>query len=200
MNRLPLKISHAMANLLLTYHQVMPSYLDFVSVFGAQLEQREVRYSGFHVQSTLGTQSNEHPPVPSLGRSGRGYQLCYNLKAVVDKGGEGKEKEWSKRQAAVHHQFDIKNGNALWICTEGRALGGFFERVRDLTQDDKRRKDWSYGNRLECFLSSLATHLSCCYWSIEEWRSYLSWLEETVEKEASTTYPQAVLLYLLTRQ
>lgn len=185
MNRLPLKISRAMANLLFSYHQVMPSYLDFVSVFGAQLEQREVRYSGFHEQSTLGVQVSKRTAVPNLGRSGRGYQLCYNLKTIVDKGGKGKEKEWSKRQAALHHQFDVDNGNALWICTEGRTSGGLFDRIRDLTQDDKRRQDWSYGNKVECFRSSLATHLSCCHWSIEEWRSHMGWLEEIIEKEAS---------------
>lgn len=185
-NRLPLKVSRAMTNLLLSFHQVMPSYLDFMSAFGLQLDQREVRFSGFHEQSTLGVPLAKRPAVPQLGRSGRGYHLCYNLKAVVDKGGKGKEKEWSKRQAAIHHQFDVDTGTALWICTEGRKIDGLFDRIRDLTSDVRRREDWSYGTIEESFRASLATHLTCCHWSIEEWRTYMGWLEETVEKEVST--------------
>jgi hypothetical protein len=174
-----------MVNLLFSFHQVMPSYLDFISVFGTQLQQREVRYSGFHEQSTLRVEETKRPAVATLGRSGCYYQVCYNLKAVVDKGGKGKHKEWSIRQAALHHQFDAKNGNALWICTEGRGSGGLFDRIRDLTQDERRRQDWSYANNVECFRSSLATHLTCCHWSIEEWRPYMTWLEEIVDKEVN---------------
>ncbi|ORY12543.1 hypothetical protein BCR34DRAFT_563656 [Clohesyomyces aquaticus] len=183
MNRMQLHISRVMTNLLLSFHQVMPSYLDFMSVFGLQLDQRDLRFSGFHEQTTLGVPQSKRPAVPQLGRSGHGYQLCYNLKAVVDKGGEGKRKEWSKRHAAIHHQFDVDNGTALWICTEGRKKDGLFDRIRDLTSDDKRKEDWSYGSKEESFISSLATHLTCCHWSIEEWRMYMGWLEETVEKE-----------------
>jgi hypothetical protein len=189
MNRLPLKISRSMTDLLLSFHQVMPGYLDFMSVFGLQLDQREVRFSGFHEQSTLNVPKAKRPAVPPLGRSGHGYQLCYNLKAIVDKGdqgGKGDGREWSKRQAAIHHQFDVDNGNSLWICTEGRKTDGLFDRIRDLTSDTKRREDWSYGNKEESFRSSLATHLTCCHWSIEEWRMYMGWLEETVETDVRT--------------
>ncbi|KAF2006620.1 hypothetical protein P154DRAFT_615337 [Amniculicola lignicola CBS 123094] len=183
MNRMPLNISRAMANLLFSFHQVMPSYLDFLSTFGLQLDQREVRFSGFHEQNTLSAPQSKKPAVLTLGRSGHGYQLCYNIKAIVDKGGSGKSKNWSKRQAAVHHQFDVENGKALWICTEGRKADGLFDRMRDLTQDNKRMQDWSYSDKQECFRSSLATHLTCCHWSIEEWRTYMSWLEEVIENE-----------------
>jgi hypothetical protein len=181
-----LKVSRSMINLLLSFHQVMPSYLDFMSVFGLQLNQREVRFSGFHEQSTLAASLSKRPAVPELGRSGHGFQLCYNLKAVVDKGGKGKDR-WSIRQAAIHHQFDVDNGIALWICTEGRK-DGLFTRIRDLTSDAKRPEDWSYGSRDESLRSSLATHLTCCHWSIEEWRMYMGWLEDTVEKEVSIAH------------
>jgi hypothetical protein len=181
-----------MTDLLLSFHQVMPGYLDFMSVFGLQLDQREVRFSGFRVQSTLDMPQAKRPSVPLLGRSGVGYQLCYNLKAVVDKGdsGKGKGREWTKRQAALHHQFDIENGKALWICTEGRKKDGLFDRIRDLTSDTKGQEHWSYGTKDESFRSSLATHMTCCHWSIEEWRTYMGWLEDTVEKEVSKTKPE----------
>jgi hypothetical protein len=172
-----------MLNLLLSFHQVMPSYLDFISAFGLQLEQRDARFSGFHEQTTLSVPEMKRPVMPQLGRSGRGYQLCYNLKAVVDKGKKGKDKDWSKRQAVIHHQFDVDKGTALWICTEGRKTSGLFDRIRDLTSDPKRPEDWSYGTKEQSFRSSLASHVTCCHWSTEEWRTHMTWLEETVEKE-----------------
>ncbi|KAF3046160.1 hypothetical protein E8E11_000049 [Didymella keratinophila] len=182
MNRKPLKITPSMANLLLTFHQVIPSYLDFMSLFGLQYQQRDIRFSGFHAQSTLSVALAKRPAVPQLGRSGHGYQLCYNLKSIFDKGGNGKDR-WSVRPAALHHQFDVANGKALWICTEGGKAEGVFHRIQDLTSDLNRMEDWSYGTQEESFRSSLATHLTCCYWSVEEWRTYMGWLEKNVEEE-----------------
>lgn len=170
--------------MLFSFHQVMPSYLDFVSVFGLQVNQREIRFSGFHEQSTLSISPTKRPKVPQLNRSGRGYQLCYNLKTIADKGEKEKDR-WSIRQAAIHHQFDVEQGTALWICTEGRKEKGLFDRIRDLTSDPKRPEDYSYGTIDQAARSSLATHLTCCHWSVEEWRTYMTWLEETVQKEAS---------------
>ncbi|KAJ4379240.1 hypothetical protein N0V86_005285 [Didymella sp. IMI 355093] len=181
-NRLQLKISREMTTLLFSFHQVMPSYLDFVSVFGLQINQREIRFSGFYEQSTLSVSPTKRAEVPPLNRSGRGYQLCYNLKAIVDKGEKEKDR-WSIRQAAIHHQFDVEKGTALWICTEGRKAEGLFDRIRDLTSDPKRPEDYSYGTTDEAIRSSLATHLTCCHWSVEEWRTYMAWLEETVRRE-----------------
>lgn len=184
MNRSQLRISRAMTDLLLSFHQVMPSYLDFMSVFGLQLDQRELRFSGFHEQNTLSAPQAKRPAVPQLGRSGHGFQLCYNVKAVINKGDKD-QPDWSIRQAALHHQFDVGQGTSLWICTEGRKDGGLFDRIRDLTSDPKKPEDWRYETKEESFRSSLATHLTCCHWSIEEWRTYTGWLEETFEEQVS---------------
>jgi hypothetical protein len=173
-----------MTNLLLSFHQVMPSYLDFISVFGRQYDQCDIRSSAFHEQSTLAIPPGKRPAVPELDRSGYGYQICYNLKTVVDKKDQGIGR-WSVRQAALHHQFDVKMGTALWICTEGRNMDGLFDRINDLTSDPKRVEDWSHETKEESFRSSLATHLSCCHWSIENWRSYISWLERTINAMVS---------------
>jgi hypothetical protein len=93
----------------------MPSYLDFLSVFGSQDESRELRFSAFRestflmdfskkainsldinaqVGSAAVAQPNATvasqveplgPSVPYLGRTGWGYQISYNLKSVVHK-------------------------------------------------------------------------------------------------------------------
>ena len=173
-----------MATKLLTFHQVTPTYLDFISEFGLQFDKRPgIRFSGFHQQSTLAVPLAKRPAVLELNRSGLGYQLCYNLKAVADKGEEDLAGgRWSIRQAAMHHQFDVEKGNALWICTEGRRVGGFFDRLREMTSDPKRKEDWSCDTVEESFRSSLIPHLTCCYWSVEAWSPYLRWLEDKVEK------------------
>jgi hypothetical protein len=174
-----------MLTLILTFHQVMPSYLDFVSVFGVQLEARGLRFSGFREQTTLTEPSTRE--IPDLGRSGLGYQMCYNLKAVVDKSAVDtplQNKDWTIRQAAIHHQFDTQTGRTLWITTNGR-LADLLEPVKDLTSDEDRKEDWSYNTVEECFKSSLSIHIMYCHWSTSEWRAYVGWLEEIIEKEVS---------------
>ncbi|KAH6699840.1 hypothetical protein BKA61DRAFT_582692 [Leptodontidium sp. MPI-SDFR-AT-0119] len=67
---------------ILTYHQVMPAYLDFLSVFGSDIHPRDLRFSDFPEQTLL---SNTPRGViaPELGRSGRQFQMCYNIKENV---------------------------------------------------------------------------------------------------------------------
>lgn len=172
---------------ILTFHQVMPVYLDFISVFGAQSEPRDRRFSGFREQTTL-TDTPRGLAVPELGRSGRQYQLCYNLKSVALKSEDKKNvnlSEWSIRQAAIHHQFDVVEGTTLWIVTKGNL--DLQERYKELTGKDGRPEDKSFGTVDQCFRSSLAAHLLYCHWSTEDWRWYILWLENVIEEEVGKT-------------
>lgn len=161
----------------------MAEYLDFIFVFGSQNEARDLRFSGFREQLSL--RKTTHPfDIRPLGRSGRQFQLSYNLKTVVLKSPVSTElsnKDWSIRQAAFHHQFDIEIGTTLWIVTQG-ALA-IKERVQEMTAIHGRPVDRQFGNNVECFRTSLTTHLLYCQWSTEEWRWYIQWLEEIIEKE-----------------
>ena len=185
-----LKITQNMLTQILTYHQVMPAYLDFISVFGAQSEPHDLRFSSFREQTTL-TDPPRSRAVPGLGRSGRQYQLCYNLKCVALKS-EDKTKfmlnEWSIRQAAIHHQFDIAEGRMLWIITKGNL--DLQERFKELTGKDANPEDKAFNTVEECFRSSLSAHLLYCHWSTEDWRWYIKWLERVVEDEVSTKKSQ----------
>jgi hypothetical protein len=171
---------------ILSYHQVMPSYLDFISVFGVQWEPRDLRFSGFREQLTLG-QSASTTGIPALGRSGRQYQLSFNLKGVsqVPIPNKPGRNWWSIRQAAIHHQFDVELGTTLWIVTKGdRDLK---ERIEDMTAPPPygRIEDQSFDTPEECFRSSLAVHLLLCNWSTEEWRWYIQFLETSIEDEVT---------------
>ena len=184
-SRARLKITQNMLTQILTHHQVMPAYLDFIFVFGAQSEPHDLRFSSFREQTTL-----IDPPrsraVPGLGRSGRQYQLCYNLKCVALKSGDETKfmlNEWSIRQAAIHHQFDIVEGRMLWIITKGNL--DLQERFKELTGKDANPEDKAFNTVEECFRSSLSAHLLYCHWSTEDWRWYIKWLERLVEDEVS---------------
>ncbi|KAL9623132.1 MAG: hypothetical protein Q9160_002646 [Pyrenula sp. 1 TL-2023] len=186
-SRAPLKVTRNMMTEIFTFHQVSPVYLDFISVFGAQSKARDLRFSGFREQTTL-SDIPRGPAISELGRSGRQYQLCYNLKGVLLKsevGGKDNfmQKEWSIRQAAIHHQFDVKEGTTLWIVTKGSL--DLMDRIKDLTGKDARPEDKAFSTVAECFRSSLAAHLILCHWSIENWRQHVLWLERVLE-EATT--------------
>ena len=182
-SRARLRITRSMLVQILTYQQVMPAYLDFMFVFGAQSDPRDLRFSGFRQQSMM-KDPPRGPSIPGLGRSGRQFQLCYNLKGVTLKTRDAeniKLSEWSIRQAAIHHQFDVVYGTTLWIVTKGRL--DVQQRFKDLTGPDGRLEDKSFGDVCECFRSSLAAHLMYCHWSTEDWRWYIRWLEDVIDKE-----------------
>lgn len=175
-----------MAARILTYHQVMPAYLDFMLIFGAQEESRDLRFSGFREQTLL-----RDPPAgvvaDELGRSGRQFQLCYNLAGVTNSklhvGAELKYDQWSIRQAAIHHQFDVVHGTTLWIVTKGRK--DLQQLFKELTGKDGRSEDKTFGSVYECLRSSFAAHLLFCNWATHDWRWYISWLERIFETEVS---------------
>jgi hypothetical protein len=168
---------------ILTFHQVMPAYLDFMYVFGEQSEQPDLRFSGFREQTTLGP-SFRRLAIESLGRSGRQFQICYNLKNVDLKKKDPQNfmhDEWSIRQVAIHHQFDIVEGTTLWILTKGSL--DLQQRFKELTGKDARPEDKRFDTPEESFRASLSAHLLWCYWSTDDWRSYLRWLETAVQEE-----------------
>ena len=183
-SRRPLNISRKILVRILSYHQVMPGYLDFIFVFGSQSEPRDLRFSGFREQTLLAT-SPCGPAVPGLGRRGRQYQICYNLKSVActSTASIPEQKEWSIRQAAFHHQFDVLEGTTLWIVTQGELH--IKKRVEDLTGVKGRPEDRAFNTPEDCFKSSLAVHLLYCHWSAEEWRWYIQWLEEIIDQKVS---------------
>ena len=186
-SRRSLKITKQMLVRILSYHQVMPVYLDFISVFGLQTHSRDLRFSGFREQTLL-NKPTDGLSMLSLGRSGRQYQLCYNLKSVACVSAAittSNEKEWSVREAAFHHQFDVEQVTTLWIVTKGDL--DIKEQVQQMTGKDGRQEDRSFDTPEECFKSSLAVHLLYCHWSTEAWRWYLQWLEDVTDQEVSDT-------------
>ncbi|KAE8445815.1 hypothetical protein EG329_012873 [Mollisiaceae sp. DMI_Dod_QoI] len=85
-SRVRLRITRSMLLELLTFHQVMPEYLDFISIFGLPSEAQDLRFSSFREQKNLKLQHGS-AGIVNLGRSGRRYQLCYILRGVTSVSG-----------------------------------------------------------------------------------------------------------------
>lgn len=178
----PLQIEAAYLSRLLTWHQVMPSFLDLLYVYGTPFgEDRELRFSGFRTEKVLDN-PDEGNILPGLNRSGAKYQMCYNLKTVALKEVDGQaviNKSWKIRQAAIHHQFDLgHNGGQLWML--GDPHGALKDRVEKLYPEYENHKE-SFHSFSQAFRSSLDVHLLCGQWSTEEWRAHVQSLEEIID-------------------
>ena len=182
-----LNISRKMLVRILSYHQVMPSYLDFVSLFGIHNNFREPRFSGFRDQTVL--TPNKNLEADTLGRSGRQYQLCWNLKAPGrwsdERTLQPSPEKWTIRQGAFHHQFDVMNGTTLWIITKPGL--DIKDRVQDVTGKSGNEEDRQFTTPEQCLKSSFAVHLLIGHWATEKWRQYFQWLENKIEDEVSQT-------------
>lgn len=174
---------------ILSYHQVMPDYLDLICVFGLSAKPRDLRFSCFREQTLLGD-SFRRSAVPEAGRSGQQFQLCYNLNAPFCSSAATptpQEKQWGIRKVAVHHQFDAIEGTTLWIITKGNL--DFKDLVQKMTGKTGRPEDRAFGTPQESFVSSLAIHLLNCHWSTDEWRWYIQWLEEVLDSYVRSIEP-----------
>jgi hypothetical protein len=170
----------------LSYHQVMPSFLDFLFVFGVRADQDvEVRFSGFRTE-IISQDSFEGYTLPSLGRTDFRYQVCYNIRTaaafvchpVTHKW------SWSIRQAAIHHQFDMGNGNQLWIVGDPhRTLTPLIDTQYPAAANDHER----FGTFAASFFTTLEVHLVHIYWGIAEWRRVIQLLEDTLRTHVCTT-------------
>ncbi|KAF2752496.1 hypothetical protein EJ05DRAFT_320674 [Pseudovirgaria hyperparasitica] len=181
-SRAALKVSRSMLTNVLSYHEVMPAYLDFILAFGLKYEPDDLKFSAFMEQTTLSAPRG--PVTTELGRSGRQFQLCYNLRTAIKKSEEnglGNHQEWSIQPAAIHHQFDVIEGTTLWIVTKGGR--DLYHRYKDFSASSVRPGGLAFTSPEECLRSSLSTHLMFCRWATEGWRWFLKWLEMTVEEE-----------------
>jgi len=154
-------------------------------VFGAQDEPKDLSFSGFCKQVRMG------PPepglnIPTLGRSGRYFQFCYNLRGVTLSPESENQQikkmcQWSIRQAAIYHRFDVVTGATLWIVTKGRK--DVQTMFKELTASNGRPQDRSFGTPQKCLRSSFSAHLMFFHWSTKDWATYLKWLEGVFEED-----------------
>jgi hypothetical protein len=170
---------------ILTYHQVMPAFLDFMLTFSTSDEVRDTRFSAFYEETAL------LDPKPScvmedLERSGRRFQMCYNLKGCVFKDSiNAVQKEWTIRPASIHHQFDVAHGTSLWIVAKPGADRDLHKLFTEQSLPWKCSEDSTFETVEGSFRASLSTHLIFCLWARRDWSRYFHWMETKIEQFVS---------------
>ena len=170
-----LNTTRDMLMLAFTYLDVMPVFIDFLVSFGKQYQAQDFYFSAFR------TRAHQNLAVPELGRSGKEIQLVYNLKSVER---SANKKDWSFRNCAVHHSFDINCVRVVWLIVKGNNL------IKNRVESATRIGD---PDLLPCqpidtaFAATLATHLILCEWSAENWRWYVNSLEDKLQHTSHKT-------------
>ena len=158
----------------------MPDFLDFVFPFGESEHAQDFHFSGFRAENQFGNEPGAERAlsVPELGRSGKQFQMCFNLRSVEPTTYDSR-RPWSIRQTAVYHSFDVENGRTVWIFVKGNSL--FRDRIESAAANrSKTEKNdiTSFDTVTAAFASSLNVHLMLCEWARENWRWYINFLEE----------------------
>ena len=175
-----------MVALIFTYHQVMPTFLDFLFPFGRQDYPQDFHFSGFREEARLARIDNGLR-IPELGRSGCGFEIAYSLKSVEP---SKDQLPWSIRQCAIYHSFDVENGRSVWIFVKGNQK--MKNRIRSAMNSD-RLVNISAFETVDCaFASSLVAHLVLCDWAGENWRWYINHLEQDLQTTTRCTLTEQV--------
>lgn len=168
---------------ILTYYQVMPSFLDFLFTFGRQEYAQDFHFSAFWHETRL-MEMERGLLLSDLGRSGRDIRLCYSLRSVEPSTGQ-EGWPWSVRQTALYHSLDVATGRTTWIFIKGDQL--MKKRIRDETGPDGSSAMNTFTTNARAFASTLATHLIVCDWAGEHWRWYVSFLEKELQHTTRRT-------------
>lgn len=168
---------------MLSYFQVMPNFLDYLYVFGGKHgEDRERRFSAFRSENDCLT-PDPNLRIPALNRTGKRFQMCYNLKTINLKSTketeDGDVEDWKIRQAAFHHQFDVEAMTQLWIVAEPQR--DFRTLIADRFHEERNHRA-KFESFEQAFETSLGVHLACARWANEEWRWYIHYLERLVDE------------------
>jgi hypothetical protein len=170
-----------MLTYILTWHQVMPAFIDFLLAFGASEYPRDFHYSGFRSELDLDDSSNRLN-LRSLDRSGRELRLCHVLRSVErlsPSGNSTRRWPWSLRPTVTYHSFDAESNRSVWLIVKANDL--IKKRVRATCKEqDLYRMDTGDGVN-NTFESTLRTHLVLCALAGENWRWYINYIEERVQ-------------------
>ncbi|KAK6065942.1 hypothetical protein SCUP234_12305 [Seiridium cupressi] len=178
-SRSPLGCSKEQLLHILTYYQIMTPFIGHVLTFC----ERDEPYD----QATFSSEDRLRPEdelfkIGDLGRSGLQIQHCFNLIGVEH---EPKDSwPYLYRQTAVYFSFDPKENRSL--CLVLKANDKIRSRIEESTNDTGTGTPLSDpSSRESSFSSTLKTHSLIVEWSIENWSSYITFLEAKVSKISS---------------
>ncbi|KAI1807216.1 hypothetical protein F4811DRAFT_559992 [Daldinia bambusicola] len=174
-NREALGCSKDQLTLLLTHHQVMPSFLDFILTFCTR--ERPVTHAIFRHENYLEKNSKRFS-IPLLKRSGIQIQHAFNLLSVERADDIMEKNQWPLRQVAAYYSFDVTNGRSLWIVLKGNPL--IARRIVSAMEHQRRLRATAITDAETSFIAALEVHMIMIDWCSENWTEYIEHLEELV--------------------
>lgn len=185
-SRGPLCCSRNQLTHILTYYQVMPSFLDFCFEF----RKRDlVTTNMFRVEDFLLAKDIQSTPSISGQRETR-IQHAFNIMAFEEetmKDPQDKEDlqaNWLLRHTTVYHSFDTQQARSLWVVIKGNKT------IRDrltLSPESQRTEDIEHEKLVgDQFKATLFSHLHILEWGTENWGQYIDDLAERSRKPIST--------------
>ncbi|KAI4256438.1 MAG: hypothetical protein L6R42_006224 [Xanthoria sp. 1 TBL-2021] len=176
-SRAKLNVSQEMFALCSTSLQSMPEYIDFLLSFGERHTADDFYSPGFRQRTYLASTQHGQGTVPGVAETRR-FQICYSLKSVEPSDTD----EWSIRQCAIHHTFDLTTSQTTWTVVKGNDL--MKRRIESATGHGGSLQAVNFHTIDREFEVSLRTHLIFCDWSTEHWRWYINSLEEKFQEMA----------------
>lgn len=162
---------------IMSYHQVIPPFLDFLHSFGYQEFPRDFYLSGFRQENFFENRIHTGT-IDNLGRSGQEFQISYNLRSVE---AVSTPQKWSIRQTATACSFDLLNGRTTWIVL--KAKRNMRKRIKAASQSTRSRDFLELDTLEGAFSALLATHTIFCEWAREGWARYINFLEDNLQQK-----------------
>lgn len=161
---------------ILTHHQVMAPFLDFVFTFRAREEPQTL--AALRIEDWLHDSTSAFT-MPEMERSGHRIQHCFNLIAVEHDAAQV-EWPWPLRQTAAYHSFDVGNGRTFWLSLKGNSEVS--KRLKRSVPAHPLLRPSALETPEARFTAALLTHLIIFHWCVENWPQYNTFLQRKVKE------------------
>lgn len=158
-----------------THFMVMAEFCDFLLSFGYQIYKQDFFHSGFRQKSEIHSPRHQQDSLCPKMTEGR-IEMCYALKSPEQSASD----DWSIRQCAIYHSFNVKTVQAIWILVKGNEE--MRKRIESATSPTGVQELTSHETIERAFSASLTVHLLVIAWSVETWRWYINNLEDKFQQ------------------
>ncbi|KAI1267594.1 hypothetical protein F5Y18DRAFT_415728 [Xylariaceae sp. FL1019] len=178
-SRDPLGCTQQQLARLLTHHQVMPSFLDFVLAF--KMRQAPVSHAVFRRENYLESNVPELN-LPERLRSGLQIQHAFSLLSVERTNIPDEQNKWPLRQTALYHSFDVVTGQSLFAVLKGGI--NIASRVKDEVNNHRDLQPLALDSLEGSFIATLQIQLIILEWCSENWAEYVDDFEEKAKEKS----------------
>lgn len=168
---------------ILTVHQVMPGFVDFLQAFGRKASSTDSGYGGCkrRIEYISPNKPEKQRNIDYYGMTVSIFsthfdtygkvEICYNIK-YVEKNYRLPDEPWSIRQTCIYQKFEYSKKSSTWILVQpsGQVQSRIQEVFKARTVEDIEK---SVHNPLDLHLVFLSA-------AAENWRWYYNSLEEAL--------------------